>query len=239
MIVAMDGPSGAGKSTLAKALARRLGFLYLDTGALFRAVALLAARGELDPSREADRQALAHRLSRTTIRMTPTPEGNRLLLDGEDVSEAIRTPQVSRLASQVAALPFVRKAVLEIERTILAEGDVVLEGRDTTTVVAPDADVKFFVTASPEIRGERRFEELRAKGLDVTLEETTREMRERDLQDRTRPDAPLKRAKDAVEIDTSNRSVPELVAEMIEIVERKRHEGSCKDRGNNLQPIVT
>ncbi|RMD97157.1 MAG: (d)CMP kinase [Deltaproteobacteria bacterium] len=239
MIVAMDGPAGAGKSTLAKALARRLGFLYLDTGALFRAVALLAAREGLDPSKEADRQALAHRLSQTSIGMTPTPKGSRIQLDGEDVSEAIRTPQVSRLSSQVATLPFVRKAVLEIERAILAEGDVVLEGRDTTTVVAPDADVKFFVTASPQIRAERRFEELRQKGLEVSLEETIREMKERDLQDRTRPDAPLKRAQDAVEIDTSNRSVPELVAEMIEIIEKKRHEGSCKDHGNNLQPIVT
>ena len=203
MVVAIDGPAGAGKSTVARESARALGFTYLDSGAMYRAVGLMTNRHG-GPA--------AERAAELDIQI-----GDRVLANGEDVTEAIRTPEVSEAASQVATDPAVREALVRKQRELLASGDWVAEGRDIGTVVAPDAAVKVFLTASPEERARRRAEEL---GTDV--ETVLRDQAIRDAQDSGREHSPLKLAPGAVELDTSGLSVDEVVARVVDLVNQAR-----------------
>jgi len=223
LIIAIDGPSGAGKSSVTKALAGRLGYTHIDTGAMFRVVALFALRGGVTP---ADAAALAGICSGLTIDFTAADGICRVLANGEDVSSAIRSPEISLLTSIVAAIPAVRSHLLFQQRRMGERGGVVLEGRDIGTVVFPDADIKFYLTASAEERGRRRFAELKAKGVSVTLAQTVSEVRQRDEQDMTREYAPLRRAADAIEIDSTNISLDEVIALMEEHIHGR--EGCCR-----------
>lgn len=209
MIVAIDGPAGSGKSTVARRLAEALGYTYVDTGAIYRCVGLAARRAGLQPEQEAELAALADQI---TIGFDGPATAQRVSLDGEDVSEAIRTSEVSMLASAVSARPAVRAALLELQRRLGGEGASVLEGRDIGTVVFPDADAKFFITASPEVRAERRYRELLERGEAVTLEQVRQKQDQRDRNDSERAVAPLKPAEDAEMVDTSGMSIDEVVA---------------------------
>jgi len=217
LIIAIDGPSGAGKSTITRLLADRLGYIHIDTGAMFRAVALAAKRAGVAID---DEEALAGLCRCLTISFTRN-NGCRVLLNGEDVSAAIRTPEISLLTSRVSARKSVRDILLERQREMGKFGGVVLEGRDIGTVVFPGADVKFFLTASVEERGRRRFQELQAKGEDVSLEGTVAEVVQRDEQDERREHAPLRKAADAIDIDSSGLTVDEVLARMEEIVRER------------------
>jgi cytidylate kinase len=211
--VAIDGPAGAGKSTVARRVADELGFVLVDTGALYRAVALAAKRANVpfDDARAVG--ALAHDLVRVhaiTFERDPL-RGVRVMLGGDDVSEAIRTPDIGMGASTVSAHPEVRAALLDLQRQAGLEGGVVLEGRDIGTVVFPDAELKFFLTALAEVRGQRRYDELRGRGEVVTYEATLADVKRRDEQDTSRAAAPLRCADDAIEIDSSSLTIDEAV----------------------------
>jgi cytidylate kinase len=219
LIIAIDGPSGAGKSTLSKLLARRLGYINIDTGAMYRSVALAATRRGIDP---ADANALAGLCRGLRIEFVRNDGSERVILDGEDVSAAIRTPEISLLTSKVAASPAVREAMVRLQREMGAAGGVVLEGRDIGSVVFPLAEVKFFLVATACERGRRRYEELKDKGLQVDLERTIAEVEARDAADSAREHAPLLQAPDAIPIDTTAMSVEEVLAEMLRIIEEKR-----------------
>ena len=200
--IAIDGPAGAGKSTLARALARELGSLYVDTGAIYRTVALRAREAGADPS---DPEHVAPLLENLDLRMDYGGDGvQRMYLSGRDVTETIRENEVSALASQVAALPAVREFLLEFQRKQAREHNVVMDGRDIGTVVLPRAGVKIFLTAAPEARARRRTAELLQRGQDADFDEILREIRQRDEQDENRPVAPLRQAEDAALLDTTN-----------------------------------
>jgi cytidylate kinase len=215
-IVAIDGPAGAGKSTVARKLADALGFVLFDTGALYRAVALAAKRAGVDWKDEAAATRVADDLvHHAHISLEKDAVlGVRTVLAGEDVSAAIRVPDIGMGASIVSAYPGVRAALLEMQRRAGAQGGIVLEGRDIGTVVFPDAEAKFFLTARPEIRARRRFDELVATGTKVDFEQTLAEVRRRDEQDESRAVAPLRKAEGAVLVDSSDRTVEEIVAQM-------------------------
>jgi cytidylate kinase len=221
-IVAIDGPAGAGKSTASRRLAERLGFAMVDTGAIYRSVALAASRRGIAFDDDARLGALLPALD---IRFEPRPGGGqRVLLDGEDVSEAIRTPPMSLGASAVSARPVVRAGLLDLQRrlaTAPANRGAVLEGRDIGTVVFPDADAKFFLTASDEVRARRRFEELEAKGGGPSYEEVLADQRKRDRDDSSREAAPLRPAADAARVDTSGMALDEVVASLARAVEER------------------
>jgi cytidylate kinase len=195
MLIAIDGPAGAGKSTVARLVATALGFTYLDTGAMYRCIALAELRGAQDP-----------------LACAIALDGDTVTLDGEDVTAAIRTPQVSERASQVAARPVVRAALVERQRELIAGGDYVAEGRDIGTVVAPDAELKVFLTASPAERARRRAAEL---GADA--EAVLREQLLRDERDASREHSPLSAAADAVELDTTGLGIDEVVARIVDL----------------------
>ena len=203
MIVAIDGPAGAGKSTVARAVAERLGFTYLDSGAMYRCVALASHRSGRPPAEVA--------------RQVRIELGSRVLLDGRDVSEEIRTPEVTRRSSQVAADPGVREALVDKQREIMAAGDYVAEGRDIGTVVAPEAEVKVFLTASAQERARRRAAELGGE-----LEEVLADQLARDERDRTRAHSPLVAAPGAVELDTTGLTVDEVVDRIAQLVRAAR-----------------
>lgn len=215
-IVAIDGPAGAGKSTVARRLADTLGFVLVDTGALYRTVAVSAKRSGVPWNDAARVGELADALvARGAIAFDrDAARGVRVHLDGDDVTDAIREPDIGMGASTVSAHKAVRDALLDLQRQAGRSGGVVLEGRDIGTVVFPDAEVKFFLTARPEVRARRRFDELVAKGQPVTLDDTLAEVRRRDEQDTTRAVAPLRQAPDAVLIDNSEFGVDETVARM-------------------------
>ena len=215
-IVAIDGPAGAGKSTVARRLADTLGFVFVDTGALYRTVAVAAKRASVTWSDAQSVGELANALvARGAIAFERDAErGVRVWLDGRDVTDAIREPDIGMGASTVSAHKAVRDALLDLQRHAGRAGGVVLEGRDIGTVVFPDAEVKFFLTARPEVRAKRRFDELTTKGQRVTLEDTLAEVRRRDEQDTTRAVAPLRQAEDALLIDNSDFGVDETVARM-------------------------
>jgi len=220
LIIAIDGPSGAGKSTLGRRLARELGLLYIDTGATYRAVALAVAAAGVDTS-DADRVADVAR--RASIRLEGDPDSLRVFLDGRDVSREIRGEEVGRVASVVSTIPAVRRELVRRQREMGAGGvGVVLDGRDIGTVVFPDADVKFFVTARPEERARRRFDEELLKAREPSFEETLADINERDRRDSTRDDSPLKIADDAVVIDTTELSIDEVFARMLQVVRERR-----------------
>ena len=221
-IIAIDGPSGAGKSTLGRRLARELGLLYIDTGAMYRAVALAAAAAGVSATDAAGVAGVARRAS---IRLEGEPDSLRVLLDGRDVSEEIRGEAVGRDASLVSAVPEVRRELVRRQREMGERGGgVVLDGRDIGTVVFPSADVKFFLTAVPEARARRRLEEERAREASQSFEETLADINDRDRRDATRDDSPLAIADDAVVIDTTELSVEEVFQRMLRAV-RDRHSG--------------
>jgi cytidylate kinase len=218
LTIAIDGPSGAGKSTVAKSLAKRLGYLYIDTGAMYRAVALKGKEKSVDPEDESTLCQLASSLSFTFV---TEREETHVLCDGEDVTEAIRLPEISRLASDISKKKGVREASVQKQREAGRGGGVVLEGRDIGTVVFPDADVKFYLDAEIEVRGRRRFNELAQKGIKVDFKETLEEVMQRDHSDMHRVYSPLKKADDAVLIDSTHRSVEEVVEEMVRIIDER------------------
>ena len=218
LIIAIDGPSGAGKSTVARFLAKRLGYLYIDTGAMYRAVALKVKEKSIDPE---DESALHHLALSLSFAFVTEKEETRVLCDGEDVTEAIRLPEISRLASDISKKKMVREASVQKQRETGRRGGVVLEGRDIGTAVFPDADVKFYLDAEIEVRGRRRFNELAQKGIKVDFKETFDEVRERDHNDMHRVHSPLKKADDAIVVDSTYRSVKEVVEEMVRIIEKK------------------
>lgn len=221
-MVAIDGPAGVGKSTAAREVARRLGYLLVDTGALYRAVALLAGERGVGWG---DGEALARLVLESRIELGTDDRGaTKLAVNGRDRSGEIRTPEISRGASAVSRHAAVRAALLGVQRELGADGGVVLEGRDIGTVVFPDAEVKVFLTAAPEVRARRRYDELAARGDPATYEETLAEVIARDRRDETRDVAPLRRARDAVEVDTSDMGVEEVVDRLIRLVRDRKGE---------------
>lgn len=212
-IVAIDGPAGAGKSTVSKLLARRLGLSFVDTGALYRTVALSACREGIATEDDAGLSAL---LGRIRISFRAVGEENRVYLDGEDVSAEIRTPEMSLAASAVSARPVVRAGLLGLQRRLALEAPVgaVLEGRDIGTVIFPDADLKFFLQANPDVRARRRYEELFQKGAESTLEAVLADQTKRDRDDASRAVAPLRPAEDALLVDSSGLPLSEVVQQL-------------------------
>lgn len=213
--IAIDGPSGAGKSTIAKALSKKLGIVYLDTGALYRAIGLKAYR---DGWKENDAEVSA-KLRSVNIEVSYMDGSQKVFLDGEDVSEEIRRDFVSGYGSRFSALPSVRAALLELQRGIASAYSSVLDGRDIGTCVLPNAKYKIFLTASIDIRATRRYNELKAKGQDVDYDTVRADIAARDLRDTTRAVAPLKKADDAVEIDSDNLTIEQVVDKIAAIIE--------------------
>ena len=217
-MVAIDGPAGAGKSTVARALAERLGYTLLDTGALYRSVALMAQREGVGWDDAASLEKLALGMEVVFLREGPR---TRVLANGADVTEEIRKAEISEGASRVSALVEVRRGLLDIQRRVAARGSLVAEGCDIGTVVFPGAQAKFFLVANPETRAHRRALELEATGRPVTLEEVLAEMAIRDARDSSRVVAPLRRAEDAIELDSSNLSPTEIVNRMLSVVRER------------------
>ena len=217
LIIAIDGPSAAGKSTLAKRLAQDLGFTYLDTGGMYRALALKVLREGTDIGNDG---ALSELIGRTEIDLVATDNKLKVLLDGEDVSREIRTPEVSQMASKASALQVVRRWMLVLQRSFGRRGNVVAEGRDIGTVVFPDAEVKIYLDATLQERARRRVEELRKAGRQVGLDETLREMGERDKRDSERDLAPLRKAKDAIAIDSTSVDAEALAQKVMQQIRR-------------------
>lgn len=219
MIIAIDGPVAAGKTTLSKRLADRLGFSLLDTGAIYRAVALASRRQGIDWSDEPAVAAVAGQLE---IEFRWIDGKNHVHLGGEDVTDAIRTPEMSQGASLVSALPQVRTALLDLQRQLGEQSNVIAEGRDIGTVVFPNADLKIFLTAQPEIRARRRHEEWLRRGIDDSYEEVLEALRERDERDENRSVAPLEPAPDSILLDSSELFIEQVVAQALGLVERAR-----------------
>lgn len=227
LIIAIDGPSGVGKSTLSRRLAHRLGYVNIDTGAMYRSVALAALRAGIAMN---DAVGLEKLCADLEIGFARRDGDERVLLNGEDVSEAIRTPEVSLLSSQVSAVPAVRQAMLRQQRRMGEGGGVVLEGRDIGTVVFPAAEVKFFLAATAQERGRRRYLELKAKGLEVDFEQTVAEVEARDAADSNRRHAPLRQAEDAVLIDTTQLDIDQVLDRMLAVIaERRKMDKNCKE----------
>ena len=217
LVVAIDGPSGAGKSTAGRALAARLGYTYVDTGAMYRALTLKALRAGLLPDVEGPLVALAK-----GTRIELEDRGGRVRLDGKDVTAEIRSREVTTASSRVSAHPGVRRDMVERQRRLGAGGGVVLDGRDIGTAVFPDAEAKFYLDADPRKRARRRQAELSASGSDVDIEDLEREIRSRDAADSTRADSPLIRAKDATLVDTTELTPAEVVERMVAVVAARR-----------------
>ncbi|MCF8025232.1 MAG: (d)CMP kinase [Desulfobacteraceae bacterium] len=211
-LIVIDGPAGAGKTTVSKALAQRLQYRYIDTGALYRGVAWEILEKGVDPE---DEESLAGVLTGLDLRFARTNQGMRLYSSGTDITEYIRTPQITMLASAASAKPMVRHALMDLQREMGKQKAAVFEGRDMGTVVFPDADVKFFLTADLKVRAKRRFAELK-KTSPQSLEKVEEQMRQRDTNDSSRSAAPLKPADDAIMVDSTDKSVDKVVEEMLE-----------------------
>ena len=221
-IITIDGPSGAGKSTVSLGLANLLGYTYVDSGALYRIVTLEALQKKIAAENE---DALADLCKNLEVTFRTTKEKITILNHGRDVSEQIRFPEISMLASRISARKAVRDQITALQRRIGEKGNLVLEGRDAGTVVFPDAEVKFFLDATPEERGRRRFKELTLKGLSISLEQVTQDIITRDHNDSTRSHAPLKPATDAVIINSSAMTVEAVIARMMEVIQAKKIRG--------------
>lgn len=214
--IAIDGPAGAGKSTISKSAAKKLGFIYIDTGALYRTVGLAATRANVEPVEGKEVDEL---LSKINVELTFNDKGEQIvLLDKEDVSGLIRTPEVSMTASKISAIPSVRAYLLDLQRNMAKKDNVIMDGRDIGTVVLPNADVKIFLTATPEARAERRYKELIEKGMDVKYEDILNDVKTRDYNDSHREIAPLKQADDAVLADTTEIGLQESIDLIIKII---------------------
>ncbi len=218
MNIAIDGPSGAGKSTIAKLLAKELNITYLDTGAMYRALGLKAFNEKVPLNDEEEIEKL---INRTSIDIFPSENGSVVYLDGEDVSAAIRQHHISKMASDISALKSVRIYMVDLQQKIAAARDSVLDGRDIGTVVLPDADFKFYLTASAEVRAKRRYDELIARGEKCDLSQIKKDIIDRDYNDMHRQHSPLKKADDAVEIDSSNLTIDEVKNKILEIIRSK------------------
>ncbi len=216
--IAIDGPSGAGKSSLAKRVAKELGIIYVDTGALYRSIGLYAKNSGVMLDKVEDTVAL---LSEITLDLCYDNGVQKVVLNGEDVSDKIRTPEISMYASAVSAIPEVRAFLLDTQRNIAAERSVIMDGRDIATVVLPDADVKIYLTADPKKRAERRFEELKAKTPNITLDEVYNDMVTRDKNDSTRAVAPAVKAEDATLLDNTDFEEEDTLAAAIKIIKEK------------------
>lgn len=216
--IALDGPSGAGKSTIAKAVAAKLQYVYVDTGAMYRAVAcyMVSSGADLDNTEE-----IISKLSEIAIKLEYMEGAQHVILNGEDVSDRIRTPEISMAASKTSAIPEVRTFLFELQQTMARENDIIMDGRDIGTVVLPDADVKIFLTASAEERANRRFKELQEKGDPSTYEEVLRDIEQRDYNDTHRETAPLKKAEDAVEVNTTELDLQQSIDEICRVISEK------------------
>jgi len=211
-VVTIDGPAGAGKSTVAKEIAKRFGYVHLDSGALYRAVGYFCKLKGVDPTKKED---VLKAIKNLNVELLPN---GRVLLNGRDVTEEIRTPEGGVLASQVAQFPEVREFVVKLLRKMAAGKKIVIDGRDAGTYIFPEAELKIYLTASPEERARRRYRELREKGFNVTLEEVLREVIERDRKDESRKFAPLKVPEGAIVIDTTNKNLKEVLREVSDIL---------------------
>ena len=215
--IAIDGPSGAGKSTIAKAVAKAKGYIYVDTGALYRSIGLWVARKGIAKE---DKENIISELGNITLELGYVDGTQRVYLNSEDVSDDIRTPEISMYASAVSAIPEVRAFLLDLQRDMAKKNNVIMDGRDIGTVILPDATVKIFMTASPEGRAKRRHKELCEKGIETTYEEVLADMVQRDKQDSTRDVAPAVPAEDAIHFDNSADGIDQSVAELIEIIDK-------------------
>ncbi len=224
LIIAIDGPAASGKSTTAQLLAQKLGYVYIDTGAMYRACALKAKKMGIDIN---DEESIRELLDDIDIRIENHNSKNRIFLDGEDVSEDIRADDISALASAISAIPAVRYKMVELQRKMGEKGGVILDGRDIGTFVFPTAEVKFFLTASPEVRAKRRWLELKQKGVNKDFSEVLADLVKRDNKDSQRALAPLKKADDAIEVDTSNMTIEEQTDYLYQII-CSRMEEECK-----------
>jgi len=216
--IAIDGPAGAGKSTVSRAVAKELGYIYVDTGALYRAVGLNALRKQVDT---ADAAAVADTLSGLVVELKFIDGEQRVLLNGEDVSQAIRTPEASMAASAVSAVPAVRYFLFDLQRNIAESNNCIMDGRDIGTVVLPNAQIKIFLTASPEERAIRRYRELEQKGTPVDYQQVLEDMIQRDYNDSNRAIAPLKPAEDAVTVDTTGHTLEQSVEALLTIIKER------------------
>ena len=217
--VALDGPAGAGKSSIAKRAAKALGFIYVDTGALYRTIGLAATRAQVEP---VDSSQLDKLLEEIKVELTFSKDaGQIVLLNGEDVSDEIRTPEASMMASKISAVPKVRAYLLDLQRNMAKENNVIMDGRDIGTVVLPDAQVKIFLTASPEARAGRRYKELIEKGMSVKYEDILSDVIERDYNDTHRDVAPLKPAEDSVTVDTTELDFEQSVEAILDVIQNR------------------
>jgi len=220
MIVAIDGPAGAGKSTVAKIIAKRLGFLYIDTGAMYRALTLKSLEDKIDSQ---DSAGLIEMAKNTRIDLKNSPDGSlEILLDGRDVTKEIRQPLITKFVSDIAKIKGVREVMLGLQRKLGSQRDAVLDGRDIGTVVFPNADKKFYLDANFKERVSRRHKELRELGQDVTLSDVDSDLRNRDNIDSTREFAPLKKAEDAIYIDTTDMTIREVVGRVLKEISKDR-----------------
>lgn len=220
--VAIDGPVGAGKSTIARECAKRIGFIYVDTGALYRTVGLFCKRNGIEISAE-NSDNIEKAINADLKLEIKLENGTQLVfMNGENVSSEIRLPEMSMAASAVSAIPCVRRFLLETQRKVARENNVIMDGRDIGTVILPDAEVKIFLTAKPEIRAKRRYDELIAKGLDVKFEDVLNDLNTRDYNDSHRAEAPLKQADDAILLDTSGYDFEQSVEAVIKLIEKRQ-----------------
>jgi len=209
--VAIDGPAGAGKSTIAKLVAKKKGYIYVDTGAMYRGLAIHFLKKKADSE---DRQAVAEACRDAEVTIGYEDGVQQIYLNGENVTGMLRTEEVGNMASKTSAIPEVREKLLELQRSLAREKDVIMDGRDIGTNILPNADVKIYLTASVETRARRRYDELKEKGTDCSLDEIARDIRERDERDMTREIAPLKKAEDAILVDSSDMTIQQVVDEI-------------------------
>ena len=222
-IIAIDGVAASGKSTTAKSLANSLGLSYLDTGAIYRAAALSVLRGNVTPD---DKEAVIETITKANIRVNCSEDKMELYLNDVEISEEIRTAEVAALTSRISAISEVREAMVKLQREAVNDGRFVVEGRDIGTVVFPDAEIKFFLTATVAERAKRRFAELNERHDSSSIEEIERDISERDLRDSTRSESPLRKADDAIEVDTTEMTIDEQVKHLTSLIEAEMHKES-------------